>query len=49
MQKEEDPLAVTLPVTKTEQEVRCMSVCPEFREIQVCLMDYKFYISVPSH
>jgi hypothetical protein len=35
VQKVEDPLAVMLPVLKTEQEVRCMSVCPEFKEIQV--------------
>ena len=39
-QKVEDPLAVMLPVLKTEQEVRCMSVCLEFKEIWVCLMDF---------
>ena len=39
-QKVEDPLAVMLPVLKTEQEVRCVSVCSEFKEIQFCLMDY---------
>lgn len=41
VQKLEDPLAVTLPVLKTEQEVRCVSVCPEFKEIWVCLMDFQ--------
>jgi hypothetical protein len=43
---EEDPLAIVLPVMKTEQEVACVSVCPEFKEIQVCLVDYQQYISV---
>jgi hypothetical protein len=41
VQKLEDPLAVVLPVLKNEQEVRCMSVCPEFKEIQVCLMGFQ--------
>jgi hypothetical protein len=41
VQKVEDPLAVMLPVLKTEQEVRCMSVCLEFKEIQVCLIDFQ--------
>jgi hypothetical protein len=41
VQKVEDPLALMLPILKTEQEVRYMSVCPEFKEIQVCLMDYQ--------
>ena len=41
VQKVEDPLAVMLSVLKTEQEVRCMSVCPEFKEIQVCPTDFQ--------
>ena len=41
VQKLEDPLAILLPILKTEQEVRCMSVCPEFKEIWVCLMDFQ--------
>ena len=41
VQKVEDPLAVMLPVLKTEKEVRYMSVCPEFKEIWVCLMDFQ--------
>ena len=45
VQKLEDPLAVMLSVLKAEQEVRCLSVCPEFKEIGVCLMDF----SAPSH
>jgi hypothetical protein len=41
VQKLEEPLAVMLSVLKTEQEVRCMSVCPKFKEIRVCLMDFQ--------
>ena len=41
VQKVEDPLAVMLPVLKTEKEVRCMSVCSQFKEIGVCLMDFQ--------
>jgi hypothetical protein len=32
VQKVEDPLAIMLPVLNAEQEVRCMSVCPEFKK-----------------
>ena len=41
VQKLEDPLAVMLPVLKNEQEVRSISVCTEFKEIRVCLMDFQ--------
>jgi hypothetical protein len=31
--QEEDPLAVTFPAVKAEQEVSCMSVCPVFTDM----------------
>jgi hypothetical protein len=41
VQKLEDPLTLILPVLKTQQEVRFMSVSSEFKEIRVCLMDFQ--------
>ena len=41
VQKLEDPLSVMLPLLKTEHEVRWMSVCPEFKGIRVCPMDFQ--------
>ena len=39
--QEDDPLAVTFPAMKAEQEVSCISVCPGFTDVQLFLVYYR--------
>jgi hypothetical protein len=39
--QEEDPLAVTFPAVKAEQEVGCISVCPAFTDVQLFHICYQ--------